>query len=143
MSEEYLLVHKDCLPKYYEVILKAKEEIESKNGSISEVCKKLNISRSTYYKYKDLVFFPSNGEMRKATITFRVKDIPGILIQILEVFSKNNCNILTISQNMPINHVAFISLTIDIHLLTLPLEKLLKEFSKEKGIYQVEVISHE
>ena len=35
MSEEYLLVHKDCLPKYYEVILKAKEEIESKNGSIS------------------------------------------------------------------------------------------------------------
>ena len=52
-SNEYLIVHKSILPEYFEQVIQARELINDKNFSVSDACKQLNISRSTYYKYKD------------------------------------------------------------------------------------------
>ena len=49
-NNEYFIVHKSILPDYYELIIQAREMINDKKYSISDACKLLNISRSTYYK---------------------------------------------------------------------------------------------
>ena len=76
-SNEYFIVHKSVLPEYFEQVIKARELINDKNYSISDACKEQNISRSTYYKYKDYIFRPSKDSGNKAI--FVVKTIYYIL----------------------------------------------------------------
>ena len=65
-NNEYFIVHKSILPDYYELIIQAREMINDKKYSISDACKLLNISRSTYYKYKDFfLFLPNNQNYQK------------------------------------------------------------------------------
>lgn len=54
-NNNYYLVHKDALPDFFELVLQAKHAVED-GESVSSVCKRLDISRSTFYKYKDLIF---------------------------------------------------------------------------------------
>ena len=56
----FLLVDKAVLPPYYEQVVEAVKLVEQEGKNISDVCKILGISRSTYYKYKDKVFELSN-----------------------------------------------------------------------------------
>ncbi|MGB4440593.1 MAG: hypothetical protein WBJ13_15520, partial [Sedimentibacter sp.] len=68
MLKKYLIVSKKILPDVYEKVIEARNLIN--NGSvkgISEAVKNVGISRSTYYKYKDYVFSPSENSIgRKA-----------------------------------------------------------------------------
>ena len=59
MSSNYLIVDKKILPSYYEKVIEARLLLES--GEVREVnsaVKRVGISRSTYYKYKDYIFAP-------------------------------------------------------------------------------------
>ena len=61
MLEQYLMVHKSILPEYYEKVLLARHLMESgKVREVSHAVKQAGISRSTYYKYKDFIFEPSD-----------------------------------------------------------------------------------
>ena len=61
MLEHYLMVHKSILPEYYEKVLFARHLMESgKVREVSQAVRQAGISRSTYYKYKDYIFEPSD-----------------------------------------------------------------------------------
>ena len=90
-SNEYFIVHKSILPEYFEQVIKARELINDKNVSVSEACKLQNISRSTYYKYKDYIFRPSKDTGNKAIFVIKT-------IELVKMF----CLIFNIPSNIQI-----------------------------------------
>ena len=116
MRNKYLLVDKAILPDYYEKVIEARALISSgKVNDVSEAVKVVGISRSTYYKYKDYVFaINSDTECRKAVMSFTLSHKAGLLGEVLGKLSEIGANILTITQNMPINSRAHVVVSLDI-----------------------------
>ena len=143
MKDEYFLINKKALPEYFELVLKAKEDLEINNGKVSEACLKYNISRSTFYKYKDYIFRPMNNSTNKVKLGINTKDEKGILSQILSVIAKNNCNVLSLNQDMPIHSDAYITITIDKKELSTDLDELINDIKMINGINAVDLIAFE
>ena len=116
MRNKYLLVDKAILPDYYEKVIEARALISSgKVNDVSEAVKIVGISRSTYYKYKDYVFaINSDAECRKAVLSLTLSHKAGLLGEVLGKLSEIGANILTITQNMPINSRAHVVVSLDI-----------------------------
>ena len=61
MLSDYLIVHKSILPEYFEKVLECRRLMESgKVREVSQAVRQVGISRSTYYKYKDYIFEPTD-----------------------------------------------------------------------------------
>ena len=116
MHSKYLLVDKSILPDYYEKVIEARNLVTSgRVKDVSEAVKTVGISRSTYYKYKDYVFVTNTDtECRKAVISLSLSHKAGVLGEVLGVLSKLQANILTITQNLPVNSRAHVVLSMDI-----------------------------
>ena len=65
MKHDFLMIAKDALPPHFLIVAQAKREIEYEKKTVSEVCDKYGVSRSTYYKYKDKVFEPRKSTAAK------------------------------------------------------------------------------
>ena len=143
MSSNLLLIHKSILPKIYDQVIEARELIESENLSVSEACKRTNISRNTYYKYKDYIFRPNEEKGKKAIISFKAEDTKGVLSNILNVIHSSGGNIIAINQEAPIHSVAFIVITIDIMDMNIMIDDLLAKFNQISDIKAVNLISYE
>lgn len=140
MRSEYLLVHKSILPTYYLDVIKCRELVEGKNMSVSDACKICNISRSTYYKYKDYIYLSEENIGKNLTLSCRLFDQQGVLSSVLNTISSYKCNILTINQNMPINNIAQIIISINISEITISVDELINEINKITGVKLVEML---
>ena len=140
MKSDFLLVNKAILPPYYDDVIKCRELVEGKNVSVSDACKMCNISRSTYYKYKDYIFLASESDGKSITISCRLLDQKGVLSSVLNKISLYRGNILTINQNMPINNIALIVIAIDINDISVSVEELIKEIEMLDGVKTVEMV---
>ena len=143
MNEEFILVHKKILPDYFEKVIKARQKIEGEDRSITEVCKDLEISRSTYYKYKDYIAYPPKNITKRAIFAFKVEDTPGVLSSILSYIGKCKGNILTINQDMPIHDLAYITLMVNIEKIEIRLDTLLFNLRNIENVRSVEVLRYE
>ena len=144
-SKKYLLVDKCILPDYYEKVIEARALLSSgKVKDVSEAAKSVGISRSTYYKYKDYVFaLNSDTECRKAIISLTLSHKAGILSEVLSVLSENGANILTITQNLPINSRAHVVVSLDISELNMDIDHLISELNDSKGVSGAKLVSIE
>jgi len=145
MNSKYLLVDKCILPSYYEKVIEARTLLASgKIKDVSEAAREVGISRSTYYKYKDYVFTTSSDtDGRRAIISFTLSHKTGILSEVLGKLSERGANILTITQNLPINNKAHVVLTIDVSSLNVELDTLLKEINAIDKVSGTKLISIE
>ena len=145
MNSNYLLVDKKILPSYYEKVIEARTLLSSgKIKDVSEAVKEVGISRSTYYKYKDAVFSASTDtDGRKAIISFTLSHKPGILSEVLVVLSENGANILTITQNLPVNSKAHVVVTLDVSKLKQEIQPLIKEINSINGVSGTKLIAVE
>ena len=134
MGKEFLIVSKEILPDYYDKVIEARNLLsEGKVKGVSEAVKMVGISRSTYYKYKDFVFTPSENSMgRKALISVMLAHKKGALSEVLNYISSVNGNILTINQNIPINDVASVIISMDISETTITIEEIIVALKKFK-----------
>ena len=132
MGKKYLIVSKDILPDYYEKVIEARNLLnDGKVKGISDAVKMVGISRSTYYKYKDYVFAPSDNSMgRKALISMMLDHKKGVLSEVINYLSSVDGNILTINQNIPINNVASVVISMDISDAALPIEDIITNLGK-------------
>lgn len=142
-SNEYLIVHKSILPEYFEQVIQAGELINDKNFSVSDACKQLNISRSTYYKYKDYIFRPSKNSGNKAIFVLKTIDEKGILSQILKVIYDKQGNIISINQDTPLDGTAYITLAIDVSELNSSIEQLKETMNTINGVKSVDIMGVE
>ena len=145
MNSKYLLVDKSILPSYYDKVIEARTLLSSgKIKDVSEAVKEVGISRSTYYKYKDYIFTTnSDTDGRKAVISFTLSHKPGILSEVLAKLSEDGANILTITQNLPINSKAHVVMSLDVSSLKCDVETLVKEVNAIDKVSGTKLISIE
>ena len=145
MNSKYLLVDKKILPSYYEKVIEARTLLSSgKIKDVSEAARAVGISRSTYYKYKDFIFTTNSAtEGRKAVISFTLSHKPGILSEVLGKLSDDGANILTITQNLPINSKAHVVLSLDVSSLKTEIDVLIKEINAIDKVRGTKLISIE
>lgn len=136
-SNEYLIVHKSLLPDYLDQVIAARELINEKNYSITEACKLQNISRTTYYKYKDYVYKFNKENINKVLLNINTIDEKGVLSSILKLISECNGNIITINQEHPVDSSAFISIAIDVIDLNITIDELKERISMIHGVKAV------
>ena len=145
MKGKYLIVDKAILPDYFEKVIEARTLLrDGKFQNVSEAVKEVGISRSTYYKYKDFVFSPSDSNIgRKALISIMLEDKKGALSEILNFLYSVECNIITINQNIPINEVASIIISMDISDTKTPIKEILVNLKTVKYVVSSKLVALE
>ena len=145
MNDHLYLVHKDALPDYFEQVLKAKELIEQKKvKGISEAVQICGISRSTYYKYKDLIHrYSSQVSTKKAVISMTLAHRKGTLSEVLNVLSAHHASVLTISQSLPVHGIASVLISLDTSEMTVSAQELIFTIKSTSGVQFADLISLE
>ena len=102
------------------------------------------ISRSTYYKYKDFIFEPGEtASGRNAVFLMLLNHEPGVLSNLLSLFSSSGANILTISQSPPIHEKASVTITADVDHLACDVSELMTRAISISGVEQTRLIAME
>ena len=129
------------LPPVYHKVLKVKEILESGEAeTVNEAAQMADVSRSAYYKYKDYVF-PFNQMQGILTLLIAVLDIKGVLSDMLAFISDAGCNILTINQNVPVNGVANITVTVQTEQMKLSTDRLITGIQTIRGVRKVNILA--
>ena len=145
MLENYLIIHKSILPEYYTLVLKVRQLMESgKAKDVTQAVREVGISRSTYYKYKDYIFEPSElAGGRKAVLSMMLEHSPGVLSAVLNCISDTGGSVLTITQSLPIHSRASVTISLDVSSMVCELGGLAKRIEHTAGVEQVKLIAIE
>ncbi|MCR5528040.1 chorismate mutase [Oscillospiraceae bacterium] len=144
-STEYYLVDKKVLPEVFIKVMEVKQRLNTGDSvSVNEAVRKTGLSRSAYYKYKDSVlpfFEATNG--KKVTLLITVENFQGILSSILNVIAESRSSILTINQNIPINGLADISISIETASMFGSMDDIMSDITKIAGVRSCKILSRE
>jgi len=142
---KYLIVAARVLPEVFTRIIEAKELLkQGKAKNVTDAAKMVGISRSTYYKYSDTVFTVEDGVGgNKATVAFVLTHESGVLSQLLESIASAKANVVTLSQEAPVNGVADVTITFDVGELSMSLDDLLNRFKTVQGVVKTRLVSIE
>lgn len=141
MKKDFLLVSRKILPEYLDKVIYARNLLTTHEASsITEAVHMAGISRNTYYKYKDVVYEPSEDTTeRKAVISMILKNEAGTLSSVLKTLSDLNTSILTISQAIPISHKANVLISLDISHMSCEVEELISTLKEIKNVRSVKL----
>lgn len=144
-NSEFFLVKADVLPDVFNKVMAVKRLLSTgKADSVNVACNTVGLSRSAYYKYKDAVLpFYETSRGRMVTLIFAVENFPGILLGIINALAKVKANVLTINQNIPINGLADVSISIETDRMTQTLEKLLEDLGKIPGVRSYKILARD
>jgi len=144
-DSEFFLVKSDMLPEVFVKVMAVKRLLNSgKADSVNEAVQKIGLSRSAYYKYKDAVLpFYETSRGRLVTLIFAVENFPGILSGIINCMARVKANILTINQNIPINGLADVSISVETDRMTVNLENLLDELGRIPGVRSYRILARD
>lgn len=142
MQSKYLIVNKDILPPYIEKIIEARQMLDEGTAKdVSDAVKKVGISRSTFYKYKDMVREMSSISMgRHAIISMMMTHQVGLLWTVLRIISNYEYSIWTITQNPPVDSKANVVITLDLGDDVNSLDAMLKEIATVTGLSRVQLL---
>lgn len=144
-SAEFILVDKSVLPPVISKVLDAKMILaQNPDRSVQSVVEEQGISRSAFYKYRDNVHpFYETSYGRVITVFFVVEDVSGILSTIINIMARANLNIVTINQNMPINGLADISISVETNKMDSPIGEVITSLREIKGVRKCEIIARD
>ncbi|MZQ98443.1 MAG: ACT domain-containing protein [Acidaminobacter sp.] len=144
-KSKFIILSVEAVPEVYVKVLEAKELL--KNGTfegVTDAVKAVGISRSTYYKYCDHVFPLAEGAMgKRITISLLLSHESGVLSQFLQTIAEKNCNVMTISQDAPINGIANASITFDISEIQCTFDELIETLRSSKGVKKMNIVAIE
>lgn len=140
---QFYLVREDVLTESMLKMLEAKRILASgEEKTIQEATKRVGLSRSAYYKYKDAVFpFESIARERVLTIFIQLEDRKGSLAILLKIISEAKCNVLTIHQTIPVQGRANITLSLDVTEMEMKMEEFMQRLKAPNFIDSVHLIS--
>ncbi len=142
-DSNFLIIDKEILPSIFEKVVEAKELLKKdKAKSVTEAVKKVGISRSAFYKYKDYVHPLVDGPVgKKLTLSFLLSHKTGVLSDVLQTISNNNCSVLTINQESPVNNVANVNIVFDISNINKKVEDLIREVEAITGVEKLRLVA--
>ncbi|MBR3297437.1 MAG: ACT domain-containing protein [Firmicutes bacterium] len=136
MDYDFFIVSKSVLPDCFEKVVEARELLRSgRTRDVSEAARMVGISRSTYYKYKDHVFLPKEGEHgRRLVVSMLLSHKRGTLGRVLSELGELGANIVTINQNPPIGDRASVMISMDIASMSSDTQTLLARLRSMDGV---------
>ena len=145
MDNQFLIVHRSALPDYFQKVVEAKALLASgRIRDVSAAAKAAGISRSTYYKYKDYVFEPSQmSEGRRAVLSMVLEHETGVLSGLLSRVSAMGASVLTITQSLPLRQKAGVTLSLDVGSMPGTTTELLQALEAAPGVSQVRLVAVE
>ena len=145
MSKEskYYIVEASALPEVFLKVVEAKRLLDTgKVTTVNEATRITGISRSAFYKYRDVVMpFQNMMTGRIITLQLLLHDAPGILSNLLNDFAENQVNILTINSIVPTNGCAVVTISAETMHMTMPLEELIQQLRKNEGVIKAEILA--
>lgn len=145
MLKSYLIIERTALPDYFLKVVEARKLLE--NGvcdQVSEAVRRVGISRSTYYKYKDRIIEPSELNIgHKATLMLTLTHEAGNLSRVLNEVSALGANILTITQSLPLHGTASIMISLDTNKMEHAIEQLIDDLQRLEGVEKVRLLAVE
>ena len=143
VKTKFYIVAADALPSIFIKVAEAKGMMQSgEAGTVGEATRRVGISRSAFYKYKDAVQ-PFNDMKAGHIITFytMLKDNPGVLSNVLAIFAGSGANILTINQSIPTNGCAAVTISAETSDMEISLEELIGQASSMEGVVKFEILA--
>lgn len=140
---KYFIVEADAMPEIFRKVAQAKRLLETgEETTINGAARTVGISRSAYYKYKDTVR-PFQDMLHGRIVTFQIllKDEPGVLSGVLNVFGGSGGNILTINQSIPANGCAVVTVSAETSALDMTLDTLLDAVRVRAGVLKCEILA--
>ncbi len=141
VERKLVIADLSVLPPVYQKVITVKELLESGQAeTVNEAAEIADVSRSAYYKYKDYVF-PFNQMQGILTLLIAVVDMKGVLSDMLGFISEVGCNILTINQNVPVNGVANITVTVQTENMRVSTDRFITGIQKVRGVRRVDILA--
>ncbi|NMA83694.1 MAG: ACT domain-containing protein [Epulopiscium sp.] len=142
---KYYIVDKDVLPEVFLKVVEAKRLLDiGEVLTVQEAADQVGMSRSSFYKYKESIFpFYENTRGKTITLALELHDEPGLLSHLLNVIAKTGANILTINQNIPINGIANVTISIETFPMLEDIHHLIEEVEGSKGVLRTKIIARE
>lgn len=140
---KFYIVAAEALPEIFVKVAEAKRMLQTGEAhTVGAATKKVGISRSAFYKYKDAVQ-PFNNMKAGHIITFyaMLKDNPGVLSNILSIFAASGANILTINQSIPTNGCAAVTISAETSDMEISLEELIGQAEAAPGAVRFEILA--
>lgn len=141
----YFVLKEKAVPEVLLKVVKAKQLIESgRAASVQEATEKVDISRSSFYKYRDDISpFHENVKGKTITMVIQLDDEPGLLSVVLNIVADCHANILTIHQSIPVNGIASLTLSVDILPETEDVSKMVDAIENRQGIHYLKILARE
>lgn len=142
-APNYYIVDAEALPEIFRKVVEARRLLDTGEAeTVNQAVRITGISRSAFYKYKDAVR-PFQDMLHGRIVTFQMmlKDQPGILSQVLNLFADSGANILTINQGLPVNGCAVVTVNAETSGLHGTLQELLERMDKAEGVLRGEILA--
>lgn len=144
-GKKYYIISEKVLPETFKKVISVKETLITGTAKdVMDAVKKEGISRSTYYKYKDDIFL-MNEKMysKKITLVVLLSHETGTLSKVLDCIAYNKGNVITISQDIPINMAANVTITLDISHINGEIKGLLVKIRALENVISVKLLAME
>ena len=142
-NEKFYIVAADALPEVFLRVAEARRMLQvGEADTVGEAACKAGISRSAFYKYKDTVR-PFNDMLHGRIITFQIvlKDEPGVLSSVLNIFARSGGNILTINQGIPVSGCAVVNIGAETSGMEQSVEELIAHVREQPGVLRSEILA--
>ena len=141
----YYVLKEKAVPDVLLRVVEAKRLLESgRVASVQEATERVDISRSSYYKYKeDICPFHDNAKGQTITMVIQLDDEPGLLSAILKTIAESHANILTIHQSIPVNGIASLTLSVDILPETTDANRIMERIEQQDGVHYLKILARE
>ena len=140
---KYFIVDAEALPEVYLKVAEAKRMLENGEATaVNQAAQAVGLSRSAFYKYKDAIR-PFNDMLHGRIVTFQImlKDEPGVLSALLNIFAQSGGNILTINQGIPISGCAVVNIGAETSAMVLSVEELIAKVGAQEGVIRCEILA--
>lgn len=143
MSTSYILIDYNIAPDVFKKVIEVKKILASgKLKSVGKALDSVGLSRTAFYKYKNHVF--SSADERDdniATLAFTLEDVTGVLSEILLCLANNKISVLTINQNIPVNGIANVTISLRLNKESVAFEKVEAELKQINGVNKIHLLA--
>jgi chorismate mutase len=142
-TPRYYIVEAEALPEVFLKVAEAKRMMETGEAStVNAAARKVGISRSAFYKYRDVIRpFQDMLQGRIVTVQIMLRDEPGVLSAVLNLFAEMGGNILTINQAIPGGGSAAVTIGVETSGLNGTMEEMLEAIGNVNGVIRCHILA--
>ncbi len=142
---QLIVVEASVLPEVISKVLEVKKLLANREEkSSAAACKRIGISRSAYYKYKNCVYsYEDKITQRIINLQAALRDEAGVLSNVLTALYELDANILTVNQSIPVDGVAAVTFSVRLNGEVQTPHQIRSILNEVQGVVDVKILSGE